>query len=310
MRCLVTGAAGFIGSTLVEALLEAGHHVVGVDGFIENYSQARKRRHLSEIGEHDRFRLIEGLLEDIEIIPLLDGVERIFHLAALPGVRSSWGVQFNGYARHNVLATQRLLEAAVDVGAGRLVYASSSSVYGSTDCLPMLEGAREQPYSPYGVTKLAAEHLVRLYHQNHALDAVTVRYFTIYGPRQRPDMAIQRFLRAARDETEITLFGDGEQSRDFTFVRDAVAATMAAGQLGQAGAIYNIGGGSRVTVNRLVSLIESITGHSLRVKREANQHGDVRHTSADCSRAREQLGFEPRTSLEDGLEAQWRWLRR
>lgn len=308
MRAVVTGAAGFIGSTLVERLLAEGHSVVGIDGFVDNYSAERKGRQLAGAASHEKFELREGMLEDLDLDPILDGADVVFHLAALPGVRSSWGRSFEAYASHNVYATQRVLESALEKGVGRVVYASSSSVYGDTDELPMHEEAREKPHSPYGVTKLAAEHLARLYHRNYGLPTVSLRYFTVYGPRQRPDMAIQRFLTAARDDTRITIFGTGEQTRDFTFVDDTVEATLRAAHEGRAGGVYNVGGGSTVSVNALIEAIGRVSGRSLDVHRTESQRGDVRHTCAANARIREDLGFVPRVSLDEGLARHWEWL--
>lgn len=306
MKCLVTGAAGFIGSHLVERLLDDGHAVVGVDGFVDNYDVDIKRAHLAEFAGREGFELIEGMLESIDLEAALADVECVFHIAALPGVRSSWGQSFEGYAMHNVFATQRVLEASMRAGTARVVYASSSSVYGDAAELPMVETAREKPYSPYGVTKLAAEHLTRLYHRNYGLPTISLRFFTVYGPRQRPDMAIQRFLTAARDDTPITLFGDGEQTRDFTYVGDTVEALVRAAERGAAGGVYNVGGGSTVTVNQLIETIEEVTGSSLTVNRTDVQRGDVRDTCADTTAARADLDFVPSVPLREGVERHWR----
>ena len=308
MRCLVTGAAGFIASTLVQRLLSAGHEVVGVDGFVGNYAESLKRANLAALLKESKFSFVEGLIETLDIEALVMRADHVYHLAALPGVRSSWGSSFEAYVLHNVYATQRLLEAARRVGVQRFAYASSSSVYGDTDRLPMVETGRERPHSPYGVTKLAGEHLVRLYHRNYGVPTVSLRYFTVYGPRQRPDMAIQRFLTAARSGTPITLFGDGEQTRDFTYVDDTVRATLRAAERGRLGAVYNVGGGSTVTVNRLIEVIEAVTGSRLEVRREAVGHGDVGHTLADTRRTNEDLDCVPSVQLQDGIDRHWSWL--
>ncbi len=305
MRYLVTGAAGFIGSHLVERLLAEGHSVVGIDGFVDNYERELKESHLALYAKHPQFEFVEDFIERLDLNAVLDGVERVVHLAALPGVRSSWGSSFEDYASHNVYATQRLLESALHSGVTRFVYASSSSVYGDAADLPMREDARERPHSPYGVTKLAAEHLARLYHRNYGLATVSLRFFTVYGPRQRPDMATQRFLTAARDGTPIMLFGDGEQTRDFTFVADTVEAMVRAAERGHEGAVYNVGGGSTVTVNQLIEAIEEVSGSRLQVDRQGAQRGDVRDTCADTTRARADLDFAPTTPLREGLERQW-----
>lgn len=308
MKTLVTGAAGFIGSHLCEDLLGRGDEVVGVDCFLDNYERSRKEEQLAGVRAGDRFELVEATILDLDLATLLADVDRIFHLAALPGVRPSWGGAFEAYLEANVLSTQALLEACKGSGVQRFVYASSSSVYGDTDVLPMREDATTWPYSPYGVTKLAAEHMVRLYHRNFGVPTVSVRYFTVYGPRQRPDMAIQRFLIAARDGTPIRVFGDGEQSRDFTYVADTVEGTRRAAETGTPGNVYNIGGGSRVTLNELIAMIEAVTGAELAVHRESGKPGDVRSTEADCRRAQADLDFIPATSLRDGLEKHWQWL--
>ena len=224
------------------------------------------------------------------------------------GVRKSWGRDFDVYTRDNVEASQRLLEALVGTSVERFVYASSSSVYGDHLPLPLREDGYLQPLSPYGVSKLAAEHLAHLYWANYGVPAVSLRYFTVYGPRQRPDMAFQRIFTAASQGVPITVYGDGEQTREFTFVSDIVAATMAAGRQGSLGGVYNVGGGSRVTLNHALELIERVTGRPLTVARHPAQKGDMRHTYADTSRARQDLAFAPRVTLEEGLTAQHRWL--
>jgi UDP-glucose 4-epimerase len=308
MKALVTGAAGFIGSTLSAALLDRGAEVTGVDCFTDYYGRDIKTRNLGPLLEQPRFRLVEAALQTAPLDALLDGVTHVFHLAAQAGVRGSWGAQFASYTSHNVDATQRLLEAAKGRPLHRLVYASSSSVYGDAAPVPMREDARVQPLSPYGVTKLAAEHLCQLYGANHGVPAVSLRYFTVYGPRQRPDMGFHRFIRAALLGEPIALFGDGEQTRDFTFVTDAVAATMAAGDRGRPGGVYNIGGGSRVTINHVLDLIARRTGRSLDVRRQPAEKGDMRDTWADTSLARAEIGFQPAHSLEAGLSAECEWL--
>lgn len=308
MKALVTGAAGFIGSHLCERLLAQGAEVVGLDAFTDYYARARKEANLDACRAHPKFRLEEARLQEAELAPLLGGVTHVFHLAAQPGVRKSWGRDFDVYVRDNVHATQRLLEACLAAPLERFVYASTSSVYGDEASIPMREEARLQPISPYGVSKLAAEHLCYLYWQAHRVPAVSLRYFTVYGPRQRPDMAFHRFLEAAADGRAVTLYGDGEQTRDFTFVGDAVAAAVAAADRGEAGRVYNIGGGARVSVNQVLALIEQLTGRPLQIERLPAQRGDMRDTYADTSRARRELGFSPGTSLEDGLHVEYQWL--
>jgi UDP-glucose 4-epimerase len=308
MKALVTGAAGFIGSHLSAALLDRGAAVVGLDCFTDYYARAVKERNLEENSLRERFRFVENSIAEADLPALLDGVTHVFHLAAQAGVRKSWGKDFATYTVNNVEATQILLEACVGRSIERFVYASSSSVYGDAVAIPMREDALPQPLSPYGVTKLAAEHLCMLYHANYAVPACAMRYFTVYGPRQRPDMAFHRFIKAALREEPISLYGDGEQTRDFTFVADAASATIAAGERGVPGRAYNIGGGSRVSMNGVLTIIERIAGHPLRINREAAQKGDMRDTYADTSRARQDLGFAPAVSLEEGIQAEYRWL--
>ncbi len=308
MKALVTGVAGFIGSQVAEALIERGATVVGLDCFTDYYAREIKSANLARLLEADRFAFVEAELQRADLAALGDGVTHVFHLAAQAGVRKSWGRDFRAYTVNNVEATQILLEALVGRPVERVVYASSSSVYGDAASIPMTEDALPRPLSPYGVTKLAAEQLCHLYQVNHGVPAVSLRYFTVYGPRQRPDMAFHRFFRAAIEGRPITIYGDGEQTRDFTFVADAVAATLAAGDRGAPGHVYNIGGGSRVSVNQVLDLVGRISGRRLDVRYEAPQLGDMRDTFADTSRARAELGFSPAVALEQGLEAEYRWL--
>jgi UDP-glucose 4-epimerase len=308
MKALVTGTAGFIGSHLSTALLAEGREVVGIDAFTDYYPRAIKTANLTPLLASPRFHFIEGALQTVDLSRLLDGVTHVYHLAGQPGVRKSWGKDFSSYTSDNVDATQRLLETVRDRPLHRLVYASSSSVYGDDVVIPMREDVRVAPVSPYGVTKLAAEHLCHLYAVNHGVPAVSLRYFTVYGPRQRPDMAFHKFLSASYAGQPIALYGDGEQTRDFTFVSDIVAATMAAGDRGRPGAVYNIGGGSRVSVNEVLRLLEQVTGRPLALRREPSQKGDMRDTFADTTLARAEIGFSPRVSLADGLAAEHAWL--
>jgi nucleoside-diphosphate-sugar epimerase len=308
VNALVTGVAGFIGSTLATQLLASGARVTGLDCFTDYYARELKERNLAPLAASPAFRFVEAPLQTVALEPLLDDVTHVFHLAAQAGVRGSWGDQFRTYTSHNVDATQRLLEAVKERPIHRLVYASSSSVYGDVAAIPMREESVLQPVSPYGVTKLAAEHLCYLYHVNYGVPSVSLRYFTVYGPKQRPDMGFNRFIRAALLGQPITLFGDGEQTRDFTFVDDIVAATVAAGDRGTPGGVYNIGGGNRVTINHVLDTIGTITGKSLNIKRLPAEKGDMRDTYADTARARADLGFQPTKSLEEGLTAECRWL--
>ncbi len=305
---LVTGVSGFIGSTLAEALVEGGDRVIGIDSFLDYYPRAVKERNLEGLAKSPRFELREGLLQAMELPRLLDGCDRVFHLAAQAGVRASWGSDFAIYTDNNILATQRLLEAAVGTKLRSFVFASSSSVYGDDTPLPMVEDVPLHPVSPYGVSKLAAEKLCELYFVNHQVPAVSLRYFTVYGPRQRPDMAFHRLLRCALDRTAFRLFGDGHQTRDFTFIADAVAATVAASERGRSGSVYNIGGGSRVSMLEVIEAVRDVTGREVEVVIEAEQKGDMRDTYADTTAARRDLGYAPRTSLREGLEREWDWI--
>ena len=308
MKAVVTGAAGFIGSHLSASLLDSGATVLGIDCFTDYYPRAIKAANLATLTGRPGFTFLEAALQEVDLGPHLTGATHVFHLAAQAGVRKSWGRDFDVYTRDNVEATQRLLEALVGVPIQKYVYASSSSVYGDRVSLPMREDAYLQPLSPYGVSKLAAEHLGHLYWANHGVPAVALRYFTVYGPRQRPDMGFQRFLTAVRDGRAITVYGDGEQTRDFTFVSDIVAANIAAATQGRPGSVYNIGGGSRVTLNHVLDLIRKVTGKPVTIQREPEQKGDMRHTYADTSAARRDFDFSPRVTLENGLDQQYRWL--
>jgi UDP-glucose 4-epimerase len=308
MRAIVTGAAGFIGSHLSQTLLDRGAEVIGLDCFTDYYPRALKQANLGALLGHPGFSLIESTIQRADLGALLDGATHVFHLAAQAGVRKSWGRDFGVYTTNNVEATQVLLEACVGKPLHRLVYASSSSVYGDAAQIPMREDALPRPVSPYGVTKLAAEHLCHLYSANHGVPATSVRYFTVYGPRQRPDMAFHRFLKAVLRNEPICVFGDGGQTRDFTFVADAVSATIAAGERGVPGRAYNVGGGSRVSLNDVLEVIGQVTGRAIRVERGPEQKGDMRDTYADTSLARSDLGFRPTVPLADGLAHEYRWL--
>jgi nucleoside-diphosphate-sugar epimerase len=307
---LVTGAAGFVGSHLCERLLREGHQVIGVDVFADYYPRSVKEANLTDLGGAPAFRFVEGDLTRMDLTSLVRDVEYIFHQAGQPGVRPSWGKDFDVYLDCNIRATQRLLEAARAAGRLRcLVYASSSSVYGETPDLPLREDSPTRPYSPYGVTKMAAEHLCSLYHANYGVPTVSLRYFTVYGPRQRPDMGFHRFIRAALEDRPIPVYGDGEQTRDFTYVSDAVEANWLAVAPSAVGQVFNIGGGSRVSVNQVLATLEDVLGRSIRRERQPAQPGDVRHTWADTRRAKEILGFTPKVSLREGLTREAAWLK-
>jgi len=310
--CVVTGVAGFVGSHLADRLLARGARVIGVDCFSDYYDRAAKQANLADLLESDRFELRELDLAADDLSGLVREAEVIFHEAGQPGVRASWGNDFALYVRSNELATQRLLEAALRASRlARFVYASSSSVYGDADDLPVTERTLPRPVSPYGVTKLAAEHLCGAYGRL-GVPTVSLRYFTVYGPRQRPDMAFTRFIRANLNGAEITIHGDGEQTRDFTYVGDIVDGSLAAGDPSREltpGAVYNLGGGSRVTINSVLAILERATGRAVRVRYGSALPGDARHTHADCSAAARDLAFEPSTGLEEGLRRQVAWVK-
>jgi UDP-glucuronate 4-epimerase len=301
VRYLVTGAAGFIGSHLAETLGAAGHDVVGVDSFNDYYDPARKRENAEGLD------VVEADLVTASLDLLLDGADGVFHLAGQPGVRASFGPDFENYVQRNVHASGRLFEAAARRGI-RVVFASSSSIYGDAESYPTREDALPQPIAPYGVTKLCVEHLAYAHERTSGLDAVCVRYFTVYGPRQRPDMAFTPLLEALASGEPYRLFGDGSVSRSFTFVADAVAGTVAAMERGATGEPYNIGGGEEATMRDAIALAEQIAGRELLVERHAAAVGDVKRTRADVTKAEAQLGWAPTTSLEDGLRAQWAWV--
>jgi len=309
MNALVTGCAGFIGSHLAESLLEDGIHVVGVDCFNANYGRKEKLRNLERARELGDFEFVPIDLSRGDLSDVVADCDVIFHLAAEPGVRDSWGKRFESYLRNNILATQSLLEALRPWPEKRLVYASSSSIYGDAECLPTPEDVIPEPISPYGMTKLAGEHLCELYRANYGMESVRLRYFTVYGPRQRPDMAFHRFCQAAIAGAPIEVFGDGTQTRDFTFVSDIVAATRAASAADDvSGEVFNVGGGSRIAVNHALAQIGELAGRELDVRYLGHRSGDVNDTGADTTRARAKLGFVPMVSFEDGLRAQFDWV--
>jgi UDP-glucose 4-epimerase len=307
VKALVTGSAGFIGSHLSESLLEDGHEVLGIDCFNENYGRAQKLSNLERSREWDAFEFVPIDLARGESSSILAECDVVFHLAAEPGVRASWGERYDAYVRNNILATQRLLEAARMEPGRRLVYASSSSIYGDAVRLPTSEDAAPSPRSPYGATKLHGEHLVEAYAANFGVDAVSLRYFSVYGPRQRPDMAFTIFCRRLLAGQPLHLYG-GTQTRDFTYVADVIAATRAAADVPQlTHRVLNVGGGSRIALRDAVDVLVEISGRAPEVVTDGTQPGEVRDTGADITAAREMLGYDPVTELHDGLAAQWEW---
>ena len=304
---VVTGCAGFIGSHLAEALIERGDAVVGIDNFSTYYERGLKEHNLSRLRDESGFTLLERDLTVDSLDDSASGADGVFHLAAQPGVRASWGQEFDPYVRDNVLATQRVFELACRSNR-RVVWASSSSVYGNAASYPTHEGMAPQPISPYGVTKLTCEQLSSAYRDALGLDAVAMRYFTVYGPRQRPDMAFTRIAQSLVQGSVFTLYGTGEQSRDATYVTDAVSATVLAMDRGSSGSIFNVGGGGEVSVNRVIELLEEASGLPLTIAAAPSANGDARRTSADTTRAQTELGWQPIVSICDGLRAQLEWI--
>ena len=307
-HALVTGAAGFIGSTLTDRLLADGVQVTGVDLFTDYYDRSLKRKNLAGAAKHPAFTLLEIDLADADLASLPEA-DVIFHQAAQPGVRASWGREFAAYAHHNVLATQRLLERYKGSKLERFVYASSSSVYGDAESYPTSESVLPRPFSPYGVTKLAGEHLTLLYGRNFGLPVTALRYFTVYGPRQRPDMAFHRFCRAMLAGEPITVYGDGRHTRDFTYVDDAIEANVRAWQRAKPQGVYNIGGGSQVEVVEAIALLEQSLGVKARVRFEPRPAGDPDRTRADATRLAADLDYRTTVGIAAGLAAEAEWAR-
>jgi len=309
-KIIVTGAAGFIGSHLVEQLLQQGKEVIGIDDFNDYYDPVLKRNNISHLQDSPGFQLIEGNIQFLEWHLLLKNVEIIYHQAAQAGVRASWGQNFPTYVERNINATQTLLEAAKYAKSlKKFIFASTSSIYGDAEMLPTHEGVCPQPISPYGITKLAAEQLCSLYYKNFGIPFVGLRYFSVYGPRQRPDMGFHKFFKAILESNPITIYGDGHQSRDFTFVGDIISANLAAATIPEAvGQVFNIGGGSRVSLSEVLKTMEEIVGTTIKKNYVETAMGDARHTSADVSKAKQILNYKPKIPLVDGLTQEWNWI--
>lgn len=310
MNCLVTGAAGFIGSHLCRRLLKEDYRVLGVDSFSDFYPRWIKEKNIESLRKEKNFEFIEKDLNDLDLKDMLINIEYIFHLAAQAGVRASWGENFSVYSQNNIEVTQKLLEASRDSRIKKFIYASSSSVYGFCPELPMAETSPLYPFSPYGVTKLAAEHLCLLYSKNYGVPTISLRFFTVYGPGQRPDMAFHVFLKSIAGDKEISIFGDGGQTRDFTYIDDIVEATHASMEKGKVGEIYNIGGGSRTKLEDTFPILEEICGKKIKVKNQDIQKGDVPHTFARIEKAGKDLDYSPQTRLLDGLKEEWTWIQK
>ena len=307
---IVTGVAGFIGSHLAETLLKQGDSIIGVDQFNDYYDPQLKQKNIVNLKQYPNFKLIQADIQDLDWQQLLQAVDVVYHQAAQAGVRASWGKGFFDYTARNINSTQVILEAAKEVKSlKRIVYASSSSIYGNAATMPTPETLCPQPVSPYGITKLAGERLCWLYQQNFGVPATALRYFTVYGHRQRPDMAFHKFFKAAINDEPISIYGDGQQTRDYTFVSDAVAANLSAGEIPEAiGEVFNIGGGSRVTLIELLTIMEQVIGRPIRKNYVERAVGDARHTSADITKAKQILSYSPQVSLLEGLTKEWEWI--
>jgi len=310
VRSLITGVAGFIGSHLAERLLAEGHQVVGIDNFLDNYSVRLKKQNLSNLLPQRQFLWVNEDIVRLSLGELLKDVSYVFHLAAQPGVRSSWGQEFSRYTQNNIQATQAILEACKDTHVKKFIYASSSSVYGDTDDLPMREVGHTRPVSPYGVTKLAAEHLCYLYCKAYGLPTVSLRFFTVYGPRQRPDMFFHVFMQALHRNEEVPLYDDGAQTRDFTYCSDIVEGLLGAARYRGRGEVFNLGGGAETSLLNAVQIVEKLSGKKADLRRFERQKGDVRHTRANLDLAAAKLGYHPKASLEEGLSREWEWIQK
>ena len=308
---IVTGVAGFIGSHLAETLLQQGENVIGVDQLNDYYDPQLKRNNLMVLKQYESFKFIKADIRELDWQELLTSVDVVYHQAAQAGVRASWGEGFINYTERNINAVQVILEAAKQVKSlKRIVYASSSSIYGNAVTMPTPESLCPQPVSPYGITKLAGERLCWLYQKNFDVPVTALRYFTVYGQRQRPDMAFHKFFKAAIEGKAIDIYGDGQQTRDYTFVGDIVTANLAAGMIPEAvGEVFNIGGGSRVTLIELLNMMERVMGQQIKRNHMSNAVGDARHTSADITKAQQILGYVPQVSLHEGLTQQWYWIK-
>lgn len=309
MSVIVTGVAGFIGSHLTEKLLSKGYRVIGIDSFLNNYPRSFKEKNISNFLNHTNFTFINKNIINLSLKELLTNVDYIFHQAAQAGVRASWGKNFKSYNDNNILCTQKLLESVKESNIKKFIYASSSSVYGDTDKFPMKEKDKVNPVSPYGVSKLAGENLCYLYWKNYNIPVISLRYFTVFGERQRPDMAFHIFIKSILQNKPLIIYGDGKQSRNFTHVDDIVKANLLATKSDVEGEIFNIGGdGKRITINDTISLMENIIGKKADKKYRRIAKGDVRHTAADCNKAKKLLRYNPNVDFKEGLIREIKWI--
>ena len=309
MNTLVTGAAGFIGSHLCKRLISDGAHIVAIDAFTDFYPRRLKENNVQSLLNNPHFELIPEDILEIDLKKIMEKIDVVFHFAAQPGVRSSWGTDFSIYTKNNIDATQRLLEAAKKSSITKFIYASSSSVYGLSPQLPMIETSTLHPYSPYGVTKLAAENLCFLYYKNYDIPCVSLRFFTVYGPGQRPDMAFHKFFKAISENKELQVFGDGQQTRDFTYIDDIIRANLSSIENGKAGETYNLGGGTQRKLVDIIPLLEEISERKIKMRYLPGQKGDVQHTLADIQKAKNDLQYTPEVNLEKGLKFEWEWIK-
>ena len=308
MNILVTGACGFIGTNLCQSLLQDGYFIIGIDAFTENYELRIKRENQRVLEQYEKFSLIECDLLDVDLAPLVEGIDVIFHLAGQPSVHNSWGDDFQVYSNRNIVLTQKLLRAANEAKVKRFINSSSSSIFGRVNSTPTKENDRKNPISPYGVTKLAAENLVTLYGSEFGLSTVSLRYFTVYGPRQRPDMAFNKLIKASKNGERFPLHGDGSQIRDFTYVGDVVEANkLAAFASLKSGAVFNIGGGSPISMKKAIEMIEEIMDRRIEIEFTPLGPGNPMVTTSDCSAALTTFGWKPKIDIYDGLKAQVKW---